>query len=153
MAISRYTRRSPAYSPVRDWEDVASRLSRFFDDSPLSTGSTLGAWSPKVNITETSDELVLTAELPGLKEEDVHVEVENNVLSVSGEKSEERSEGDEERKYHLWERSYGSFQRSFTLPRSVQADAITAGYDGGVLTVRLPKVAEAKGRKIEISKN
>lgn len=153
MAISRYSRRNPAYASLRDWEDVAGRLSRFFDDSPLSTGSTLGAWTPKVNITETNEELVLTAELPGLKEEDVHIEVENNVLSVSGEKSEERTEGDEERKYHLWERSYGSFQRSFTLPRSVKAADISARFDGGILTVRLPKVADAKGRKIEISKN
>ena len=153
MAVSRYSRRSPVDSSLRDWEDVAGRLSRFFGDSPLATGSTLGAWSPKVNITETKDELVLTAELPGLKEEDVHIEVENNVLSIGGEKSEERTEGDEERKYHLWERSYGSFQRSFTLPRTVQADGITARFDSGVLKVHLPKVAEAKGRKIEISKN
>ena len=74
------------------------------------------------------------------------------VLTIGGEKSEERTEGDEERKYHLWERRYGSFQRSFTLPRTVKADDIRAHFDHGILRVMLPKVPEAKGRKIEIQK-
>ena len=83
----------------------------------------------------------------------VSVEIENNVLTISGEKVEERTEGEEERRYHVWERSYGSFRRSFTLPRSVKADDITARFENGILTVHLPKVSEAKGRRIEIAKS
>ncbi len=85
--------------------------------------------------------------------DDIQVELENNVLTISGEKAEERTEGDEQRRYHVWERTYGSFRRAFTLPHSVNAEEVGAFFDNGILTVRLPKVAEAKGRKIEISKN
>lgn len=153
MAITRPIRRTAFPTPWRDLEDVSSRLARFLDDGLFSATPTGGMWAPPVNITETKDELVLTAELPGLREEDVSVEVENNILTVSGEKSEERTEGDEERRHHLWERSYGSFRRSFTLPSTVRAENITARFENGVLRVQLPKVAEAKGRKIEISKS
>jgi len=153
MAITKYTFRNPTYAPWRDLEEVSNRLARFFDDTPLSTGTNGGNWMPSVNVAESADELVLTAELPGLTEDDVTIELENNVLSISGEKAEERTEGDDERRYHLWERRYGSFQRSFTLPRTVKADDITARFDQGVLTVHLPKVPEAKGRKIAISKS
>ena len=104
-------------------------------------------------MSETKEELILTAELPGLAEEEIHLELENDVITISGEKAEERTEDDEERRYHLWERSYGSFRRSFTLPRAVSGNEVSAVFDNGVLTVRLPKVAEAKGRTIEISKN
>jgi HSP20 family protein len=107
---------------------------------------------PAVSVSEAKDELLLTAELPGLTEDDITVELENNVLTVSGEKNEVREEDDEERKYHVYERSYGSFSRSFTLPRTVDGQNIVATFDHGILTVKLPKVAEAKGRKIEIQK-
>jgi hypothetical protein len=80
-------------------------------------------WTPPVTVAETPDELLFTAELPGLSEEHVSIELENDVLTISGEKSEERTEGDEERNYHLWERSYGSFRRSFSLPRAVDVNA------------------------------
>ena len=80
------------------------------------------------------------------------IELENNVLSISGQKAEERTEGDEERRYHLWERRYGSFQRSFTLPRTVKGDDIRAHFEHGILRITMPKVPEAKGRKIEIQK-
>jgi HSP20 family protein len=152
MAISRYSVRTPTYAPWRELEDVSSRLARFFDEGPFGSTQNSGTWVPAVNISETKDDLVLTAELPGLTEDNVSIEVENNILIISGEKAEERTEGDEERRYHVWERTYGSFRRSFTLPRTVKSDEITAHFEGGVLTVTLPKVAEAKGRKIEISK-
>ncbi|MGD8322491.1 MAG: Hsp20/alpha crystallin family protein [Gemmatimonadota bacterium] len=152
MAITRYTLRNPTLSPWRDLEEVSNRLARLFDDSPLSTGTNGGTWLPAVNIEETKDEMVLTAELPGMTHDNISIDLENNVLSISGEKSEERTEGDEERRYHLWERRYGTFQRSFTLPRTVKADGIRARFDNGVLKVHMPKVAEAKGRKISIEK-
>jgi HSP20 family protein len=153
MAITRYAFRNPSIAPWRELEDVSSRLARFFEDGSLrSPESGGGNWMPSVNVTETKDNLVLTAELPGMREENVSIELENNVLTISGEKMEERTEGEEERRYHVWERSYGAFRRSFTLPRTVKADEITARFHNGVLTVDLPKAAEAKGRKIEISK-
>ncbi|HSW29222.1 MAG TPA: Hsp20/alpha crystallin family protein [Longimicrobiales bacterium] len=152
MAITRYTLRNPGLSPWRDLEEVSNRLARMFDESPLSTGTNAGAWIPAVNVEETKEGLVLTAELPGLTEEDVTIEMENNVLTISGEKGEERTEGDEERRYHLWERRYGQFQRSFTLPGTVKGDEIRASFDKGVLRIQMPKVAEAKTRKIAIEK-
>lgn len=152
MAITRYTLRNPGLSRWRDLEEVSNRLARMFDESPLSTGTNGGTWIPAVNVEETKEEMLLSAELPGLTEENVTIELENNVLTISGEKSEERTEGDEERRYHLWERRYGQFQRSFTLPRTVKGEDIRAGFDKGVLRIRMPKVAEAKTRKIAIEK-
>lgn len=151
MAIVKYPFRNASYAPWRELDEVSNRLARLFDDSSFRSGGNL--WSPPVSVAETPDELVFTAELPGLTEEQVAIELENDVLSISGEKLEERTEGDEERKYHLWERSYGSFRRSFSLPRAVNADEAVARFHNGVLEIRLPKAAEAKGRKIEISKS
>ncbi|GMV05172.1 MAG: hypothetical protein AMXMBFR53_14510 [Gemmatimonadota bacterium] len=153
MAITRYTLRNPGLSPWRDLEEVSNRLARMFDESPLSTGTNGGTWVPAVNVEETKDEMILSAELPGMTEENISIELENNVLSISGEKNEERTEGDEERRYHLWERRYGAFQRSFTLPRTVKGEDIRASFDKGVLRIHMPKVAEAKTRKIAIAKS
>ena len=152
MAITRYTMRNPTLSPWRELEEVSSRLARMFDESPVSTGSNGGTWVPRVNVEETKDELLLSAELPGMTHDDITIELENNLLTISGEKNEQRTEGDEERRYHLWERRYGAFQRSFTLPRTVSADDIQAGFENGILTIRMPKAAEAKTRKIEVKK-
>ena len=100
---------------------------------------------------EGADELILTAELPGMAEEDVRLEIENNILTIRGEKREEREEGDDKRNFHVWERRYGSFQRAFTLPKSVTLDEIKADFDNGILTVRMPKAVEAKSRAIKIT--
>ena len=151
MAIQRYTGRRPRYVGFRDFDDMPTLFSRFFDE-PFFNQARAGRWMPAVSVSETKDELLLTAELPGLSEDDLSIELENNVLTVSGEKSEEHKEDDEERHFHVVERSYGSFTRSFTLPRTVDGSNIVATFDSGVLTVMLPKVAEAKGRKISISK-
>ena len=146
MAIMRYSTRNP----WRELDTLASRLSPLFDDV-FPTPSTSGNWSPAVSVEETADALVLTAELPGMGQDDIELEVENNILTLRGEKSEAREEGGEHRKYHLWERRFGTFARSFTLPRTVRADDIEASFDHGVLTVRMPKAAEAKSRRIEIA--
>lgn len=147
MAIIRTGR--TALSPWRELEEMSNRLNRFFvDDFPPPT--TAGMWAPAVNVSENGDELVLTAELPGVRQEDVEIDLENNVLTIRGEKREERTEGEEGR-FHLWERRYGSFQRSFTLPRTVKSDAIKATFRDGILTVHMPKAPEAKGRKISIA--
>lgn len=153
MAIARY--RTPI-SPWQEFDEMTNRLQRIFGDRNAAdrfftdTGDA-SAWLPAVNVEETRDEVVLTAEMPGMRRDDVNIELENNVLTLSGRKEQVREDtGDEERRYHLWERRWGSFQRSFTLPRSVDAEGISATFQDGVLTVRMPKVPEAKGRKIEI---
>ena len=152
MAIIKHPFRTPTYAPWRELDEVSNRLARLFDDASLRRVNG-GMWSPPVTVSETADDLVFTAELPGLTEEQVSIELENDVLTISGEKTEERTEGDEERNYHLWERSYGTFRRSFSLPRAVNANEAAARFDKGVLEIRLPKTPEAKGRKIQISKS
>ncbi len=150
MALMRYPIRNATLSPWRDLEEVSNRLARMFEDSPLSTANNGGTWLPAVNVEETKEELVLSAELPGMTHDNISIDLENNVLTIGGEKTEARTEGEEDRRYHLWERRYGSFQRSFTLPRTVKADDIHANFENGILRIRMPKVAEAKGRKITV---
>ncbi len=149
MAITRYTRRSPFLSPWQELEDMTSRLNRLFTEPTSGEASLRTVWSPSVNVEETKEELLLTAELPGMNIDDVDIEVENNVLSIRGQKKEEREEG-EERRYHLWERCYGSFERQFTLPRTVKAEEISAHFKDGILYVQMPKAPEAKAKKIAI---
>lgn len=98
---------------------------------------------------ETADEIVLTAELPGMKREAIDIELEDGVLTIQGEKKEEEKQ--EGTQGLLYERRWGSFTRRFTLPRAVDAGNITASYQDGILKVRVPKAEEAKGRKIEIT--
>ena len=120
--------------------------------SPSSSASRR-SWSPSVNVSETKDALELTAELPGVPQDNLSIELENNLLTISGETSEQVTEGDEERRYHVWERSRGSFRRSFSLPRTISGEDIAATFENGVLSILLPKAPEAKGRTIEIAKN
>jgi HSP20 family protein len=128
-------------------------MSQFFDTVPFSTDSVNRGWAPHVDVIETDEELTLTAELPGLSENDVMINLENSVLSISGEKTAIRNEDETEQRSHVWERRYGSFNRSFTLPRTVSTEDIRALFENGVLTIHMPKVPEAKGRTIEICKN
>jgi HSP20 family protein len=112
-----------------------------------------GTWSPVVDVRETADELILSAELPGLVPEQVDVSVQNGVLTISGEKQQEVEEGAEGTDYHLVERRYGRFERSFSLPRSVDPEKVNAEFSNGVLRVSLPKAETAKPRKIAVKVN
>lgn len=153
MALTRYRGGFPTFTPWRELDELQNRLSRLFDESfgRTSMPSETSGWIPAVDVQEVADGIVLTAELPGMAKDDVDIELENNVLTLRGEKKEEREEGgDADRRYHLWERSYGAFQRSFTLPRTVDAENIQAEFHNGVLIVTMPKTAEARGRRIEI---
>jgi HSP20 family protein len=108
-----------------------------------------GSWNPSVDIFEDKENLVLEAELPGMKREDFELSIENNVLTLRGErKFEKKTEGDN---YHRIERGYGSFTRSFTLPQTVTAEGAKAEFQNGILRVLLPKREETKARKIEIT--
>jgi HSP20 family protein len=108
------------------------------------------SWTPVVDVRETEDALVLSAELPGLDSKNVAVSVEDNVLTISGEKKQEFDETREDGQFHIVERHYGRFERSFRLPETVNADKIDARFTNGVLTISLPKVEAARPRKIEV---
>lgn len=122
-------------------------IDRLFDDAWSGRGS--APWVPAVDVRETENDIALDVELPGIKPEEVNVSVDQGVLTISGEKHEERKEGEEGR-YHTIERRYGSFTRSFTLPQGVSEDQIEAEFENGVLTVRIPKAALPQPRRIQI---
>jgi HSP20 family protein len=132
------------------WDELynmRSDFDRMLGGSETQVGS---GWCPAVDVHETKDELVLQAELPGLNPEDVELNVENGVLTISGEKKQERSEGEEGSDYHLVERRYGRFERRFSLPRSVDPERVKAEFANGMLNISLPKAEAAKPRRIPI---
>ncbi len=105
--------------------------------------------APETDVVETEREIRVSVEMPGLKRDNIDIDVENNVLTIRGEKREEREEG-EEGKYHIAERRYGTFTRSFVLPRDVDAENIQAQFQDGVLNVTIPKSERARRRRIEV---
>jgi HSP20 family protein len=134
----------------RELDQLTNRLSRMFQSGSAEAMPSNTVWAPAVSVEETESELLLIAELPGLKPTDVDVQLENNLLTIRGMKIEERKEGEENRRYHVWERSYGGFERSFRLPHTVRSDDISAGFEDGLLRIRMPKAPEARTRRIEI---
>jgi len=145
MSITRYD----PFRDLRNLQEEVNRLftgnvGRSFDDEGIARGS----WSPSVDIYENKDHIILEAELPGMNREDFDLSVENNVITLRGERRFDKK--DETDNYHRVERAYGSFTRSFTLPNTVTAEGATADYRNGVLRVTLPKRAETKARRIEI---
>lgn len=145
------TKHNSRLSPWADFDVLANRMHRAFSDSGLGNLTYGANWVPPVSVEERGDEILLTAELPGMTEDSVEITLENNVLTISGEKRESREEGEPGGKYHLVERRFGAFRRSFTLPRTVRGEGITADFDNGLLLVRMPKAEEALSRKIEVS--
>lgn len=135
-------------------------MDRMFEDYgrswqlPPAFSAGNGFLSPRVDIAETESGLELTAELPGIAEKDIHVEIEDGVLTLRAEHSAERTEDDEKRKYHLVERSRGSYLRRFQLPYKAEEDKVEARFDNGVLKVTIPRAAAQGngGRKIEVKK-
>lgn len=121
----------------------------FFRGGMQDDGScALSYWTPAADITEHDNEFVVKVELPGINKEDVKITLESNILTIRGDKKQEKNVKDEN--YHRVERMYDSFQRSFTLPRSVRSEKIDAVYKDGILTVTLPKAEEAKAKQIEV---
>jgi len=141
------------WSPVRDILNIQDEMSRLFNafftrTSDRTEGRTL-SWSPLVDISETDDKIKVTAEVPGMKKDDIKISIQDNVLTLKGEKKQEKEEKD--KNSHRVERAYGAFERSFSLPASVQTDKVKASYKEGVLTISLPKPEEAKPKEIDIS--
>jgi HSP20 family protein len=137
------------FNELRNMQDEMNRLFSFGFPRPDNREEIVrGAWSPSVDIVEGKDEIALEAELAGMNIEDVDVSIENNVITITGErKFEKKAESDN---YHRVERSYGTFTRSFTLPRNVVSEEAKADFKNGILRIALPKKEEAKARKIEI---
>jgi HSP20 family protein len=146
------TKRSP-FPPftVADDADPVNRLFRRMFSEPMGATASSMLWTPSVEVADTPEALVLTAELPGLSERDLTLTLDQNLLTIAGEKKSEREVKKDDERYLLTERYYGSFQRAFTLPASVDAERISAVFDKGVLTVTLPKTAQAKGRVIDVT--
>jgi HSP20 family protein len=130
---------------------LQEQVNRLFDGKLPHGGdnSILTAWAPSVDIFETENGLVVKADLPEIEEKDLDVRVENNMLTIRGERKLEQSVKEEN--YLRMERSYGSFSRSFSLPNTVDTQAIKAQYTDGVLTVTLPKRAESKPKQVKIN--
>ena len=131
-------------APLDALLDVHRELDRVFDSENIGTG-----WRPlATDVVESTDDVRVTMEIPGIDATEIDITIDNNVLRISGEKRAVRSEG--EGAYRLTERRYGRFERAFVLPRDVRPDAVDASYENGVLTVVLPKREEAKPRRIEV---
>ncbi len=141
------------YDPFRDLRSLQDEVNRLFSTNLSRNygdeGIARGAWTPNVDIYENKEQIVLEAELPGMKREDFELTVENNLLTLRGERRFEKR--DEQDNYHRVERAYGSFTRSFTLPQTVSSESAVAEYQNGVLRVVLSKREEVKARRIEIS--
>ena len=139
------------WRPFGELGSIRSEMDRLWDkflgETPFARNFT-EEWSPSVDISETKDSFVVKAELPGLEAKDVNVSVSGDLLIIKGEKQREEEEKDEH--HYCAERYYGSFQRVFQLPTSVQGDKIEATFDKGVLRITLPKVEEAKKKEIEV---
>lgn len=140
------------YDPFRDLRNLQEEVNRLFtgnvgrsfDDEGIARGS----WQPSVDIYENKEQIVLEAELPGMSREDFDLSIENNVITLRGERRFEKR--DDSDNYHRVERAYGSFTRSFTLPNTVSAEGANAEYKNGVLRVTIPKREETKARRIEV---
>lgn len=142
------------WNPMKEIEDLDKRLSALLGRGLPSPGGdkkeaiTVAEWSPLVDITEDEKEYVIKAELPEVKKEDIKLNVQDDVLTITGERKYEKEE--KGKKYHRVERSYGSFLRSFTLPENADGTKVSAEYKDGLLMVRLPKSEKSKPKSIEV---
>src|SRR5271155_5045657 len=140
------------FDPFREYATLQSRMNRLFRDSQGPEGQetlTTTAFAPPVDVYEDEHGVTLKIEVPGIDEKDIDVRIENNTLTVHGERKFEKEEKEEN--YRRVERQYGSFTRSFTLPTTVDAEKVSANYDKGVLKIALAKKAEAKPKQIKVN--
>ena len=140
------------WEPLRELSTLQNEMNRLFNtafDAPApANGGTLRRWVPPMDLVETDEHFVLRADLPGLAEDAVTIEVEDRVLTIAGERKAEHETSKEG--YHRVERAFGSFSRSLTLPEGVNAEAIEASFDRGVLEVRIPKPAQKRPHRVAI---
>jgi HSP20 family protein len=144
------TTRRP-YEGLQTLRRLNNVLDEAFGNWPLQqdeSGSITSAWHPAVDVFEDKDAVKIVAELPGVKPEDVKLSLESNLLTIRGEKKQEAEERTE--RVHRYERSYGSFERAFALPSTVDGEKISAEYENGILTVTVPKAERARPREIPV---
>jgi HSP20 family protein len=141
------------WEPLRELGSLQNEMNRLFntvfDTPPPGNGGTMRRWMPAMDLIETDEHFVLRADLPGLDEDDIKIEIEDGTLTVSGERKaehESKAEG-----YYRVERAFGAFSRSLALPKGIDPEGVSANFDRGVLEVRIPKPEERKPRRIEIS--
>ena len=143
------------WEPLREFSTLQNEMNRLFNtvfDTPTGGGNGGGAmrrWMPPMDLVETGDHFVLRADLPGMSQDDVKIELEDTTLTISGERPPEHESKDEG--YYRLERAFGAFSRSLTLPKGVDADAVSASFDRGVLEIRIPKPEARKPRRISIA--
>ena len=140
------------WEPLREFSTLQNEMNRLFNtvfDAPSpGNGGTMRRWMPAMDLVESGDHFVLRADLPGLSEEDVKIELEDTTLTISGERAAEHESKDEG--YYRLERAFGAFSRTLQLPKGIDPEAVSAQFDRGVLEVRIPKPEERKPRRIEI---
>jgi HSP20 family protein len=140
------------WEPLREFSTLQNEMNRLFNtvfDAPApGNGGAMRRWMPAMDLVESGDHFVLRADLPGLSEEDVKIELEDTTLTISGERQAEHESRDEG--YYRLERAFGSFSRTLQLPKGIDPEAVTASFDRGVLEVRIPKPEERKPRRISI---
>jgi HSP20 family protein len=141
------------WEPIREFATLQDRMNRLFRDSfsadPQDQSLSTSAFAPPVDVYEDEHNITLKIEVPGIDEKDIDVRIENNTLTVHGERKFEKEEKEEN--FRRVERQYGSFTRSFTLPTTVDAEKVSAIYDKGILKISLAKKAEAKPKQIKVS--
>jgi HSP20 family protein len=142
------------WEPVAELNSIQNEMNRLFNtffEQPAPGRGNGGArrWMPAMDLVETADHYVLRADLPGLSDEDVNVQLEDNMLTISGERKAEH--GSEQEGYYRLERAFGAFSRSLTLPDGVEPDGVQADFDRGVLEIRIPKPAQKKPRQVQIT--
>ena len=142
------------WDPFRDLITLREKMNRLFEDAVTSRGEERdmmsSTWTPSVDVYETDKALVMTAEIPGIEENDIEIKIETNTLTLKGERKFE--EETKEENYHRIERAYGSFYRSFSLPHYVDHDKIEAEHENGVLKITMPKKKELEHRKVKVLK-
>ncbi|MDA3861119.1 MAG: Hsp20/alpha crystallin family protein [Melioribacteraceae bacterium] len=129
------------FKPVREFDNINNSIQKYFDDfTTMKSSFNTDSFSPKFDVSEKGNQLIIDAEIPGVNKEDFKITLQDNILTIQGEKKNASEEN--ERKYFITERSYGSFNKSFTLPEEVDSDKVNAKFNNGVLSIILDKVAE-----------
>jgi HSP20 family protein len=146
--MSTLMRRVP--SPVGSDDLFSSVMRRLFNEPYMAPSLPASGWVPAMEVSESTDAMILTAELPGIEEKHLKITIENNVLTIAGEKEQAINDAPPAKNFYLAERFYGAFQRSLSLPRTVDVEHVKAEFEHGILTITLPKLPQAKGRVIEV---
>jgi len=138
------------FEPLQGFETLHNRMQRFFDDVPVCGFNYSDSFSPKIDISEDEKNINVVAEIPGASKDDIKIVIEDNVLTIEGEKKKEQEE--KGKNYYRCERSYGSFKRAFTLPAEIDSDNVDAKFENGILSINLNKIEikRTKEKTIEL---